>query len=349
MLLAGVALDRQVHEHDQRTQRVVGYRSEHAVRIASVCFARVSPTQKAIRYAVTIEASLPSELRGATITKIAAGLSGAGVYRVEAPGQAYVLKVSSESLDDWQRKIAILEGAAAAGVAPRIVHVDAERRAVLSELVVDRSFFGFYAAARDAALAELGRTIARVHAIAPPPGEPRDARDLLRRMATHLQGFAKPGFVDQAVQRVLDEMPPACDRVVLSHNDINPTNLVYDGSRIVLLDWDTAGPNDPYYDLAAPSVFLRMDDAACSALLAAYDGTRELPDRFRYDRRLVAAMCGAVFLFLARQQGHAGNSNAPRTELAEVYQGFRAGTISAATAEGQWQFGLALVTASLAL
>jgi aminoglycoside phosphotransferase (APT) family kinase protein len=298
---------------------------------------------------VTIEASLPPELRGATITRIAAGLSGTGVYRVEAAGQAYVLKVSSESLEDWQRKVAILEGAAAAGVAPRVVHVDAERRAVLSELVVDRSFFAFYASAKEAALAALGRTIQRVHAIPPPPGAARDARPLLRTMAAHLDGFARPGFVDEAVQRVLDEVPPTCDRVVLSHNDINPTNLIYDGARIVLLDWDTAGPNDPYYDLAAPAVFFRMDDAACSALLAAYDGTRELPDRFRYDRRLVAAMCGAVFLFLARQQGHTGDRDAPRTALADVYQGFRAGTISAASADGQWQFGLALVTSSLTL
>ena len=292
---------------------------------------------------------LPPDLRGATITRIAAGLSGAGVYRVEADVRAYVLKISSESREDWQRKVAILESAAAAGVAPRVVHVDAERRAVLSELIVDRSFFMYYATARDTAIAELGRTIERVHAIPPPPGAPRDARDLLRTMARHLDGFARPAFVDEAVQRVLDETPPACDRVVLSHNDINPTNLIYDGARIVLLDWDTAGPNDPYYDLAAPAVFLRMDDDACRALFAAYDGTRELPDRFRYDRRLVAAMCGAVFLFLARQQGHAGNADAPRTALADVYQGFRTGAISPATADGQWQFGLALVTASLAI
>jgi thiamine kinase-like enzyme len=46
----------------------------------------------------------------------------------------------------------------------------------------------------------------------------------------------------------------------VSHNDVNPTNLVYDGENLLLLDWDTAGSNDPFYDLAAISVYLCMDD-----------------------------------------------------------------------------------------
>ena len=50
---------------------------------------------------------LPLEMRGqdTVIAKIAAGLSGAGVYRVDVGGQAYVLKVAadSESAADWAR------------------------------------------------------------------------------------------------------------------------------------------------------------------------------------------------------------------------------------------------------
>ena len=54
---------------------------------------------------MNLEACLPAELRGpaTTITRIAAGLSGAGVYRVEAGGQAYVLKVSTdEPVEAWR-------------------------------------------------------------------------------------------------------------------------------------------------------------------------------------------------------------------------------------------------------
>ena len=56
---------------------------------------------------MTLEDCLPAELRGdtTTITKIAAGLSGAGVYRVDADGQAFVLKVAREDQPpaSWRR------------------------------------------------------------------------------------------------------------------------------------------------------------------------------------------------------------------------------------------------------
>ena len=78
-----------------------------------------------------LEACLPPDLHGATITPIAAGLSGAGVYRVDAGARAFVLKISAEPHAEWQRRVAILKLAAEAGVAPRVVHVD-DARAVPS-------------------------------------------------------------------------------------------------------------------------------------------------------------------------------------------------------------------------
>src|SRR5262245_10648691 len=95
-----------------------------------------------------LPACLPAELRGptTTITRIAAGLSGAGVHRVEAAGRSFVLKVAAETepLAGWRGKLHVLELAAGAGLAPRVVHADEARRAVLSDFVVDRSFPALY-------------------------------------------------------------------------------------------------------------------------------------------------------------------------------------------------------------
>lgn len=304
------------------------------------------------------EACLPPELRGpaTTITKIAAGLSGAGVYRVEANGQAYVLKISDENqpLADWRRGVHIRQLAARAGLTPRVVHVDDARRAVLSAFVVDRSFPMFYRnpATHEAALAQLGRTLRRVHELPlPADADATDARGFLSTIWSGLEtSVPVPAFVADAVRRVLAEEPPSSERpVVLSHNDVNPTNLVYDGENLLLHDWETAGPNDPFYDLAAVSVFLRMDDATCKRLLAAHDGepVSKLPARFTYDRRLAAALCGAMFMHLARQSGHAGATGDETLEsapsLSEFYQRLMSGALSIASPEGQWLFGLALV------
>jgi aminoglycoside phosphotransferase (APT) family kinase protein len=314
---------------------------------------------------VSLEASLPAELRlpSTRITPIGAGLSGAGVHRVEAAGRTFVLKLSGQDvpLADWQRRVDIQKLAAKAGLAPAVVHVDEPTRAVVSAFVVDRSIFAHYGdpRTREAALAQFGQTIRRVHDLPMPPHASfRDPRELLASIAAEARAasFAQPRFVEDAIGRMLGDDGPVCERpIVLSHNDVNPTNLVHDGERLLLLDWETAGPNEPFYDLAAISVFLRMDSATSEKLLAAYDGVPacNLPARFGYNRRLLATLCGSIFLRVARQSGHAGATGEEALEgtpsLGDLYQRMRSGSLSVATAEGQWWFGLALLKESFVL
>jgi aminoglycoside phosphotransferase (APT) family kinase protein len=317
-----------------------------------------------------LAACLPSELQGATITRIAAGLSGAGVYRVEGAGGAYVLKVSdaAEPADAWRRRLDIQRRAAEAGVTPRVVHADEARRAVLTAFVADRSFAMLYRDPRthEAALALLGRTLRRVHDLPlPPDAAPQDPRAFLGTIWAGLSagGVAVPAFAREAIQRMLAEEPPADDRApVLGHNDVNPTNLVYDGEALLLLDWQTAGPAHPFFDLAAISVFLRMTEATCQKLLAAHDDApatahdapaAALPARFSYSRRLAAIACGTIFLHLARQLGHPGATGAETPDatpsLGDLYARLQTGSLSVASADGQWAFGLALLKESLSL
>jgi aminoglycoside phosphotransferase (APT) family kinase protein len=310
---------------------------------------------------MNLEECLPVALRGSatSIVPIGAGLSGAGVYRVEAEGRLFVLKVGSaeEPLEGWRRVLQIREAATAAGLAPDLVHVDEGRRAVVSDFVVDRSFPMFYRQPEThaEALALLGRTLRGVHALPVPSGtKTSDAREVLVDTWSALrEGFVLPDFVGQTVDRLLaEEAPPRERALVLSHNDVNPTNLIYDGERLLFLDWEMAGANDPFYDLATIAVFLRMDQGDCRRLLAAHDGeaVETLPAGFGYNRRLAAALCGVTFLQLARAGGHAGADGsetlAPVLPLSDVYQRLSAGTLSVASPEGQWAFGLAMVKAS---
>ena len=311
-----------------------------------------------------LDACLPPQLRGAgtTITKIAAGLSGAGVYRVDANGSAYVLKVADEEhpLVQWQRTLFILRAASDASLAPRLIHADESRRAIVSEFVSDQSFPRFYRDPRtqDAALTLLGETLRSVHALPIPP----DAMSFrpLELLGTMWSGVPSnttfPRFVTDAVQRALTEQPPLAERpLVLSHNDPNPTNLVLDEDRIVLVDWDTAAPNHPLYDLAVVSLFSRMNAEMCRRLIAVHDGAppAPLPPAFLYYRRLTGVMLGTGFLSFARQAGHDGKP-APDTleavpPLAEFYQKLHSGAVNLGTGEGRWAFGLGLLKEAHAL
>ncbi len=301
-----------------------------------------------------LDACLPEHLRtpSTTIARIGRGLSGAGVYRVEAGGRVYVLKVGNETepADAWRGRVAIQRLAAEAGLGPRVVHHDELHRAVLSEHVADRGFTARVTTpqTRDATVDELGRVMRRVHELPLPDGAAwQEPRETFKPVWAGLTDFALPTFVRAAVDDVLAEPPPPPERLVLSHNDPNPSNLVFDGQRLLLLDWDAAGPNEPFYDLAALALFLRLNDSTAAKLIAAHDAAppTALPPRFRYARRLAAAASGTMAFHLARRAGHAGGEW-PRNEvptLAGVYAGLSSGTLRLNTPEGLWAFALALV------
>src|SRR5581483_3872048 len=141
------------------------------------------------------------------ITRITKGLSGAGVYRVEAGGQRYVLKVAAETepLERWRRRLALQRLAAEHGLAPRVVHHDEERRAVVSEHVADRGFTARLAdpRTRPAAVEMLGLLMRRVHALPLPDGAAwEDPRDTFAPVWAGVADFAVPAFARAAIDRV---------------------------------------------------------------------------------------------------------------------------------------------------
>ena len=324
------------------------------------------------------EECLPLSLRGpeTRITGMADGISGAEVYRVETDGRAFVLKIAPAEEDprSWHRALEIRRRAAAARLTPELIHVDEARRAVLTPLVVDRSFAAIYRdpASHERALAQLGETLRRLHSLPLPrdaesPGVPdswalraTDPQALLAASWAALTAakIAVPNFVRDAAEAALEALSPESGRaLVLSHNDVHPKNLVHDGARLYLMDWDAAGPNDPFYDLATIAVFLGMDGPTCRRLLSAYDDAPDapLPLRFLHDRRLIAVLCGVGFLQFGYQSGYTAGADASAEQtleatltLGEFYQRLRAGTLSLATGEGRWAFGLALARESIA-
>lgn len=310
----------------------------------------------------TVLECLPAEIREATrdISVISVGWSGAGVYLVKTDTAAFVLKIAGdgEPLEVRRRRVRVQMLAAQCGVAPRVIHVDEARAAVVTEFVQDRSFGMLYGtpATRDAAVTMLADTLRSIHHM--DVQDAMDAKDAPRASdpASMLDAAwndlkatgPAPEFVASLVRRVRAmPVPPSDQPPVLSHNDVNPSNIVYDGERIILLDWDACGAGDAYYDLAAASVFFRMDDATCCRFITAHDDVRvdAVPARFRYNQCIVATLCGCIFMRLATAAGFAaGVDRDTIVSLGDIYGMMRAGEFDARSAEGQWKFGLALLS-----
>ncbi|MFT3837384.1 MAG: phosphotransferase [Myxococcaceae bacterium] len=300
---------------------------------------------------MNLDECLPERLRGSLVTPIAAGMSGAGVYRVGEPTQ-FVLKVAEAStpLEGWRRAVELRRRAAEAGLTPRVVHADEAHRAVVTDFVADKGLMMLLGdpRRRPEAVALLAQMLKRLHQLPPPQGHFNEPREfMLQQWAPMETAAGVPTFVRDAIERVANQTPPPPGPIVLSHNDVNPTNLVFDGAQVMLVDWDVAGPNDALYDLATVAVFFRFSPEECAQLLETHGGFEGVPPRFDYLRRLVSALCGSVMLKLARARGF-DDEVAPLT-LAEFYQALRTGQLDPRSNRGQWLFGLAMMKQSLAL
>jgi thiamine kinase-like enzyme len=78
--------------------------------------------------------------------------------------------------------------------------------------------------------------------------------------------------------------------IVFGHNDLLAANLIDDGERLWLIDWDYAGFNSPLFDLAnlsSNNAFSREQD---TALLRAYFGERATEQRRGFEAMKCASL-----------------------------------------------------------
>jgi aminoglycoside phosphotransferase (APT) family kinase protein len=292
------------------------------------------------------------------VDPIRMGLSGAGVYAVTASRGAYVLRVQPREIDAgyFAQQLRILRRAADAGVAPPIVHVDEAARAVVSVRVqgVPIAAVTPDPAQRGAVLASVVDRLRALHALDPSGIAERDP--LPYTHAAWAAGKVRPGFPPWAV-----DLAPMLDAIaatlagdrrrVVSHNDVNPVNVMWDGARAWFVDWEVAGLGHPHYDLATLALFLRMDDDAALDLAARHDGA-PLDERaraiFRALRQLVGLLCGLTFLGLVEDLSvRPAPTRADAPSLSDFYAALRAGELDMQSPRGCASFGLALLGESI--
>jgi len=299
-------------------------------------------------------AYLPVERVGAVerIEPLTVGLSGAGVYAVTAARGAFVLRLQAGDGADFARQVRLLRRVAEAGIAPPVVHVDEGARAVLSVRVPGRPLGAALGdpVERPRALASVIDGLRALHALAPADVGPSDPVEYAR--VAWDAARPRPGFPSwaAALEPILQAAAAALardPRRVVSHNDANPGNILWDGARAWLVDWEVAGLNHPHYDLAVFAMFLRLDDDSAFGLAARLDGApfdEPARARFKVLRQLAAALCGLTFLRLVDDLTvRPSPSRADAPSLGDCYAAMRTGQFDLRAARDRASFGLALL------
>jgi thiamine kinase-like enzyme len=116
-------------------------------------------------------------------------------------------------------------------------------------------------------------------------------RDYLARLQAEPGGLLHERLPDIAAMAPVLEAAVGPVEIVFGHNDMLAGNLIDDGDRLWLIDWDYAGFNSPLFDLANLSCNNDFDAELDRALLERYFGCP--PDAAR-TRAFLAMRCASA-------------------------------------------------------
>lgn len=129
-----------------------------------------------------------------------------------------------------------------------------------------------------------------------------DYRSVVRRLTERMQAPVAPGLLDPhrvALERICGSLPWNDSEHVSSHNDPNPRNILFDGERLWLIDWETAYRNDPLVDVAILVENLAPTQEAQDALIESWSGREAdtaLRKRLSAVRALARLYCAGLLM-----------------------------------------------------
>ncbi|MBS0528916.1 MAG: phosphotransferase [Proteobacteria bacterium] len=186
------------------------------------------------------------------IRPVPGGVSGASVFRVETGGRRYVLRIEGEASPLRNpHQYASMQIAAEAGIAPRIHYVNEQARVAVTDFIETQPLAAYPGRAAGLARA-LGELLAHLQATKTFPHFV-SYPDIVARLWAHVcrTGLFAPGVLDVATERLARIRDGwNSEHSVSSHNDVLPRNILFDGRRLWLIDWESAYRNDPLVDVA---------------------------------------------------------------------------------------------------
>jgi thiamine kinase len=258
------------------------------------------------------------------MTARAARLHGGTVnasFRVDTGAGRFVVRLHdamAPSLGaDHEREAQLHAAAAAAGLAPALVHVDPAHRFMVMEYVAGNVWTS-QDFARPDRLTQLGAALHALHSVMPPAVAPYDIPALLKQHHARILETA-PGeraWLAQLMDRAALALEAAGSRErpnVLIHNDLYHSNLIGQ-ERLYLLDWEYAAVTDPLFDLAGVLAYYPQAAAFSDRLLdASRLASFATPDMLRHATWVYVLLS----YFWYRSRRLAGPPPSPVTQAAE--------------------------------
>lgn len=231
------------------------------------------------------------EDRKASIRVLEGGLTNR-TFKVDSEGGSFVLRLDSEQSIhfrlDRETEARIVRNAAAAGLAPEVLFSDPHAGITLT-CFVRGEIWAKHKFEDPTNMENFAAMLRRVHDL-PVCGVTLDSVAVIEKYGESLASVPEMRGVISLCKRVAEEIP-ASEQVVCCHNDIVASNII-ETPALMLLDWEYACDNDPFYDLACVIAYHDLRNKQVDRLLAAYAGatSAELVEKLQRQIRLFDAI-----------------------------------------------------------
>lgn len=292
------------------------------------------------------------------ISLLTGGLSTALVYKITLGNRNYLLRLvmSVDTLNDPVRQYLCMGLAAEAGIAPKVYYTSNEDGLAITDFIDARPLGNAFSTPSEL-LSALAGVIRAIHALPlfPPLVDFLDGVDMF------IQQFKTSGMFPETITaecferyaEIRKHYPRHEMGAVSSHNDLNPNNILFDGKKIWIVDWEAAFRNDKYVDLAIIAKSFAADPKKEDHLLQSYfSRTPTGYERacFFIMKQVCSMYYAMVMLNLATASKpadylHDANMNIP--ELADFYSDLTQKKIALETYEGKLLYGKTLLNEML--
>ena len=221
-------------------------------------------------------------------------------FRIVVQRTPYLLRINTRP-GDMHRHFTCMRAAADAGLAPRVWYANPAERISITDFVEAVPL-----SAVDALL-RIPATLRNLHALPPFPTAPFNTTcTFLLKQGPALDAFLK-NFRSSSVLPAseTEELLQRCQNVATAysrlepdltpcHNDLfKPDNILFDGNRVWLVDWEASFQNDRYADLAVVANMLANDESDELIYLEKYFGAT--PDEYQRARFHVMRQLAHLF------------------------------------------------------
>ena len=259
-----------------------------------------------------IEQTLGSEVTFAPMTQ---GRSGASLWSVQRGEQSFVVRRAgphSRQPGRLAREEKCLRLAADRGLAPPLVHAQDGITVMES---VPGSPIGRPTPRQSDPLGRLAATLRHLHSGPEFPPGPRLLEMFWEVQGALLQAQAAP--LPARLGDCLESTTPRLDSFgggAPCHLDLNPSNILATPDSLYLVDWELAGQNEPFLDLAQVGIWVCRDEPEREQLLARYlERPPNAQDRERIELARLQALSfyAAAFHLVTHMQGRSPLTEGP--------------------------------------